>query len=462
MGRAEVTSTVRYRDLFRDRQYSALFTADLLSRLGSQLGKFALAGLVYARTGSTSYTAATFAVTFLPGLLGGPLLASLADRLPRRPLLIACDAIRAVLVVAIAVGGFSIVASLALLFLVELAKSPFSAARMAMLADILDDDRFAAGNAAVGASQQAVQVVGFGAGGFIVLALGARTTLLIDAATYVLSALILILIVHSPARPAAPTGGTRPRLLADMLEGVNAVRDTPVLPPLFWLLFLGPAVLITGQALAIPYAGQLEVGSQIAGLFLAGAPLGTMVGLTLVGRLDLATRRRLLIPFSVLVGVFIAGCGLVSLPYAVIGCLMAAGVAMGHMAHLQASIIAAIEPYLRGRIIGLANTVLQVAQATSILLAGVVAEMTSIAAVFVGAGAAGVTGVLTLAVLRSPNAGKHRASTRRQRPAPPGRIEAVEPVEPAARFGPTEWNGRADRVHDLPRDQHIATHHASS
>lgn len=457
MGRAEVRTTVRYRDLFRDRQYSALFVADLLSRLGSQLGKFALAGLVYARTGSTSYTAATFAVTFLPGLLGGPLLASLADRLPRRPLLIGCDLVRAVLVVAIAVGGFSIVASLALLFLVELAKAPFSAARIAMLADILDSDRFAAGNAVVGASQQAVQVAGFGAGGFIVLALGAQSTLLIDAATYLLSALILLTVVRSPARPVRPPGGGRPRLLADLAEGINTIRDSPVLPPLFWLLFIGSAVLITGEALAIPYADQLGVGSQVAGLFLAGAPLGTMVGLALVGRLDVATRRRLLIPFCLFVGVFTAACGVVRHPYAVIGCLVLAGLAMGHMAHLQASIIDAIEPYMRGRVIGLANTVLQIAQATSILLAGIVADTTSIRLVFLGSGAAGVLCVAALALLRSPNVGKHRASARRQRAGGP-RTETVTPVRA---LDGTDWVGRADRTAD-PRDHQVTTHLAST
>lgn len=436
MGRSE--TTVRYRDLFRDREYSALFLGDLLSRLGSQLGKFALAGLVFARTGSTSFTAATFAVSYLPGLLGGPLLASLADRFPRRGLLIGSDLVRACLVVLIAVGNLPILGALGLLFLVELVKSPFGAARMAILADILDEGRFAAGNALVGASQQAIQVVGFGAGGFIVLALGARTTLLIDAATYLGSALILALVVRARRAPQRPPGSSRPRLLGDMAEGIRTVRDTPVLPPLFWLLFIGPAVLITAEALAIPYAHTLHAGDRLAGFFLAGAPLGTMLGMALVGRLAAPSRRRILGPFSLLVGVFVAGCGVFAQPYVVVACLVAAGVAMGHVAHLQASIVAAIEPHVRGRVIGLANTVLQVAQALSIVLAGVVAEATSARAVFAGAGVLGAIGVLVLFSVRSPNVGRHRAAGgRRARtaalPYAPSPATGPGPVQPAAR-----------------------------
>ncbi|WP_020573414.1 MFS transporter [Actinopolymorpha alba] len=407
-------STVRYRDLFRNREFSALFVADVLSRIGSQLGKFALAALVYERTNSPALTAATFAVTYLPGVLGGPVLSTLADRFPRRQLLISCDLLRAALTAVIALGTPRVEVALAVLLLVEFVRVPFGAARMAILSDILDGDRFVAGNALVGTSQQVVQVVGFAAGGFIVVLVGAQPALLADMATYVLSAVLLgMFVVRRPA--PAKARGQKANLLRDTWEGIRVVRDTGRMPTLFWLLFLGPTVLATAEGLAIPYAEQLGLGTQAAGAFLAAPALGSAVGLVIVGRMTQRRREIVLVPFSLAVGLCVAAAGLTPFVVVITGGLFLAGVAMGHIAHLQATIVGIVDQDVRGRVIGLGNTVLQIGQGLSILLAGVVAQATSIRSVLVCSGFAAAFVVLLVSVVGSPHGGRHRADPRAQR-----------------------------------------------
>jgi MFS family permease len=61
--------------------------------------------LVYRRTNSPLLSALTFAIGFLPWLLGGPVLSALADRLPRHRVLIAGDTARAVLLAVMAIPG---------------------------------------------------------------------------------------------------------------------------------------------------------------------------------------------------------------------------------------------------------------------------------------------------------------------------------------------------------------------
>lgn len=405
---------VRIRDLFADREFSALYLADVFSRGGSHLGRFALATLVYNRTGSPGLTAATIGISYLPGLLGGPILSTLADRLPRRGLLAVCDVARAVLVAAIALLGMPIVAALAILLLVELIKVPFGATRMAILADILEGERFTVGNALVSATGQVLQVAGFGLGGFVVIVLGSDTTLLVNAGTYLVSAHILLFFVTPRPAPIA-AGAARRRILSDTAEGFRIVRDTARLPPLFWLLVLGPAVLITAEGLAIPYTRYLHLGDQWAGIFMAAAPLGTAVGLSVMARMAPSVRERLLIPASLSVGMLVGACGLTNSPLVITGLLFCAGLAMGHVAHLQALIVSLVASYVRGRVIGLANTGLQISQAVPVVFAGVIAENTSVAAVFLGAGLAGSSAVLVGAILRSPHGGKHRASPRQLR-----------------------------------------------
>ena len=74
----------------------------LLSVGGDQLARVALTLLVYDRTHSALLAAVTFVASIIPEFLGGVLLAGLADRWPRRDLMIACDLTRAVLVTVMA------------------------------------------------------------------------------------------------------------------------------------------------------------------------------------------------------------------------------------------------------------------------------------------------------------------------------------------------------------------------
>ena len=87
-----------FRELFAVREFRPLFGTYLLSTIGDELARVALTVLVYQRTQSPLLSAVTFAISYLPWLLGGALLSTLADRFPRHRVLIASDVARAVLV----------------------------------------------------------------------------------------------------------------------------------------------------------------------------------------------------------------------------------------------------------------------------------------------------------------------------------------------------------------------------
>ena len=93
----------RYGDALRSSAFRGLLVAHVLSVLGDQLTRVALASLVFDRSGSAALTALAYAGTYLPWALGATLLADLADRYPRRRVLLSCDLVRAALVAAMAV-----------------------------------------------------------------------------------------------------------------------------------------------------------------------------------------------------------------------------------------------------------------------------------------------------------------------------------------------------------------------
>src|SRR5664280_1899787 len=121
----------------------------------------------------------------------GPLLAGLADRLPRRRLMVSCDLARGLVVAVMAAPGAPLWLLCALLVGAVLLTAPFTAARAALLPDVLPDDRYVLASAINNITDQGAQVLGFAVGGGLAAVLGSSMTLGIDAATFVASALLL-------------------------------------------------------------------------------------------------------------------------------------------------------------------------------------------------------------------------------------------------------------------------------
>src|SRR5260370_39431224 len=94
------TATATFRDVFAIGEFRALWAAQVLSVVGDQLARVALTLLVFDTTKSAFLAAVTFVASVVPVFFGGIVLAGLADRFPRRRVMIVCDVARCALVVA--------------------------------------------------------------------------------------------------------------------------------------------------------------------------------------------------------------------------------------------------------------------------------------------------------------------------------------------------------------------------
>src|SRR4051812_20415917 len=154
-----------FADVLRVREFRALWLAEGLSVGGDQVARVALALVVFARTNSAALTALTYALTFVPAVLGGVLLSGLADRYPRRAVIVATDVVRGLLAAAMAVPGLPLWLLWGLVGVLTLASAPFKAAQLALLPDVLPGPLFQAGMGLRQIPLQAVQVAGRGAAG---------------------------------------------------------------------------------------------------------------------------------------------------------------------------------------------------------------------------------------------------------------------------------------------------------
>jgi MFS family permease len=402
-----------YRDVLRDREYRAILVTDGLSVVGDQVTRLAVALLVLDRTGSAFLAAATYACSYLSWLLGGPVLTALADRLPRRRLMVGCDLARAVLVLVLLVPGLPLAGVFAVLLAAGLLAPPSDAARSALLADVLEGERYVRGNALSINLGQAGQVVGFLLGGALVALLGTRGALLVDALTFLLSAALIAALVRD--RPAPAVEAT-PGLRAELSAGLRLVLGDPELRRLLGWGGLVAAVTIAPEGLAVAVAAELGGGPASAGLLTAAVPAGFLVGSAVVLRAAPGRRRRLFPWLTLLSALALTATPLLDAVWAVAALWAVAGFGGALQVVANAAFVQAVPAHLRGRAFGVAGTVLMATQGVVLLLAGALADQVG-AQVGVALVAAAGLGALLLACsirpVRTPSgrraAGRGRA-----------------------------------------------------
>jgi MFS family permease len=397
------TRPATFREVFEVREFRPLFGTFLLSTVGDELARVALTLLVYQRTESPLLSAATFAISYLPWLLFGPLLSTLADRFPRHRVLIASDAARAALVALMAIPGTPLPVLLALLFVVALCAPPFESARSALMADVLDGDRYAVGNSLTNVSLQLAQVIGFLLAGALVAMLNPSAALLLNAATFAASALWLTIGLKRRPAPVAEGGGSG-GVLRDAAEGFRLIRRTPRLLAIIGVLWIGTLFANASEGIATPLVEELGLGTAAVGILLAANPLGVTVGGLVVARLVPPHVREALVPHLVVLSLFplvVAGLvGAFAPPgvgtfAVVVGLLFVAGLGGAWVIPLNVSFVQAVPPAFRGRAFGVAVAGLYGVQGIGVLGAGLVAEGLAPTGVVV---LSGVVGLLAVAV----------------------------------------------------------------
>lgn len=397
----------RWRDVFGHAEFRALFVAGVLSVAGDQLARVALAVLVFDRTESAGLTALTYALTYIPDLLFGPLLAGFADRFPRRAVMILTDLARAILVAAMAIQGLPLLVVILLLLGLQAFGSPFNAARAATLPAVLPGDHYVLGKAANDMVVQFSQVLGFGAGGAIVVAVGTSGGLLLDSATFLLSAALIAVGVRRRPTPANGTDAPRRSYFKDLSAGLSLVARTPKLRTLVILATIA-GFYVTVEGLAIPYAHELGQGPTAAGLLLAASPAGAVVGMWLITLWPPERRMRLLGPLAALACVPLALSFLTPGLVPTLALWAISGMASAYHLPTSAAFVQAVPDSQRGQAFGVASTALKGSQGLGILLAGVIADGSS------PSFALGVMGTLGLGAALAAGAAWSRA----RRPGP--------------------------------------------
>lgn len=289
---AERTTPEARRSLWRDRDFVLLWSAGTISFFGSFVTRTALplAAIIVLAAGPLEISALR-ALELIASLLVGLAAGAWVDRLRRRPIMIGADLGRTLLLgsipVAAVVGLLAMPQLLVIAFAAAILTTFFDVADRSYLPTVVAKDRLIEANSALTASASAAEFAGFGISGFLIQLLTAPVAIAIDAASFLVSAVLLAAIrVREPARPPITE---REPVLREVREGIGIVRNSPVLRALTaahgsthlsWGIFGTSYLLFAINDIGLPPAA---IG-VIAGL----GGLGSFVGAALTSRL---TRR---------------------------------------------------------------------------------------------------------------------------------------------------------------------------
>jgi MFS family permease len=260
----------------RVRDFRLLWSANLVSGLGSWLLVIAAPAQVLATTDSLLATGLVVAAEYLPFLLLGPIAGVLADRVDRRKLLVCTDLVRAA-AIALLFAADTAPWMVHVAVLIESAATVvFVPAMQAHVPTVVGTGRLlSSANALNAVNNGTVRLVGGPLGAALLLAAGFPVLVAIDVATYLLSA-VAIALTRQRGRPD-PRGGR-----SSFRAGLRVLRGHPVVAAL--LPATGVFLLANGalSALLVPLGIQRLGGATAIGLVLSALGVGFLLGAPLL------------------------------------------------------------------------------------------------------------------------------------------------------------------------------------
>jgi MFS family permease len=275
--------------LWRNRDFALLWSAQSVSMVGSQVSGIALPLVaILVLHASTFAVAAVGVVEFLPFVLLTLPAGVWVDRLRRRPILIASDWGRAVVLgsvpLAYALGGLTLAQIYVVGFLTGVFTVFFDVSYQSYLPALVDKEHVIEGNAKLEFSRAGSQVVGPTLGGALVSALTASYAVAVDAASFVVSAVCLMRIRKPEPEPVAPED--RQPMRTEIATGLRYTWRHPLLRPLILQIGMGNFFNGSISAILLVFAVRdLHLTATTIGIAFSIGNVGLLLGATIARRL---------------------------------------------------------------------------------------------------------------------------------------------------------------------------------
>lgn len=309
-----------------ERNFALLFIAQLIANFGHAFVNLAMLWLVKELTGSAAMMGIVAVCMFLPMVLLGPFSGVIVDRFDKRRVMIASDlfaaAVLTVLITVYYTGALRPWHLLVLAASLSTAGSLFNPAKQSIVVHLVRKEALTQANAYLQATFQISQTLGPVLAGFAVASFGAGPAFVLDAAGYVVSALLLTGIRVATTPTADP--GPKESVIGELMEGLRAVRGVAILMAILPLVVLVNLLFAPIQVLLPLFVDEItDLGARGLGILESSIGTGMIAGSLFLGAFGSRLRKG---------GLVIAGFLLLGLAYSTFslsGSLVLATLAFG-------------------------------------------------------------------------------------------------------------------------------------
>ena len=269
--------------VFKKRDFTLLWFAQLISTSGSALTDLAAGILIYRETNSALAVGLMLAATALPALVVGLIAGVFVDRYDRKKIMIVSCLLRAVLVASIpAAVAININLLYVIVFINAAIAQFFDPAQESVIPDVATDEELAAANSFLSISSFGSTAIGFAGAGLLASLASIEFAFYFDAFTFLVSALLILFVT---VRPIELEEDTNVRVVINGLrDGFRYMAGLPILrnsflsgvPAYFsfglWNVLLLPFAITILQATEFEYGlqeGLTSVGFVVGSLFMA-------------------------------------------------------------------------------------------------------------------------------------------------------------------------------------------------
>ncbi|HYL71676.1 MAG TPA: MFS transporter [Candidatus Dormibacteraeota bacterium] len=386
----------------RVRPFRWYWAAQWPTLLGTWMQVVALGYLVYARTGSTTAVAVVAAADGLPAVLLSLLGGVLADRLPRRRILLVTQSALGLsagsLAVLVATGHAEFFAIVIVALVFGATDAVDLPTRQALVGDLVERDVVVNAVALGSAAMSATRIVGPSVAGLLIGSVGPAACFGALAVAYLAPILVLVFVI--PDVPPLPRAAGH-TALGDMVAGLRQVRRDPLVRGVVivcaTLAFFGVAYMPFLPVLA---KTQLHSGAQVLGILYSVGGIGGLAGGVAIAAMGRGARRLQLLllggPVYAVSLFLIAHSGIVGLTIPALVGLSFAFVAIN--TSLTTLLQTDTDPALRGRLLGIYATIFAGLQPLGTVLYGLLSHVVGLFdAIGVGAILVGLSALVVVA-----------------------------------------------------------------
>lgn len=277
--------------IFRNRYFTYLWTGQLISTIGDALTSLAAGIFVYQITGSVFSVGLILMASAAPTLVFGLIAGVIVDRYDRKTIMIVSCLLRAGLVALIPVlvlNGDDIVWLYVLVLASASVQQFFDPANDSVLPEVASDEELGAANSMMAIAQFGSTAIGFALAGLITAQFPIAIAFWLDAATFVISAVLIFMVRIKPLAVVQQT--TVREVIRNLGFGAGFIWRVPILRSM--VLLRAPVMLIFGlqNVLLLPFAfqvlgaGEFEYGLQ-EGITSVGFVIGSLLMATYADRL---------------------------------------------------------------------------------------------------------------------------------------------------------------------------------